>query len=83
MLNLSINDIKNTKLWEKAGIKLPTFDYEKVAAATEENPEWVHFGAGNIFRGYIAVLQQKLLNERKGLLPLNLDEEIMNGSCTL
>ena len=82
MLNLSINDIKNTKLWEKAGIKLPTFDYEKVAAATEENPEWVHFGAGNIFRGYIAVLQQKLLNEGKaksGIVAVEtFDEEIID-----
>ena len=82
MLNLSINDIKNRKIWEDAGIKLPTFDYDKVAAATAENPEWVHFGAGNIFRGFIAVLQQKLLNEGKANSAIvaveTFDEEIID-----
>ena len=32
---------------------------------TTDEPVWVHFGAGNIFRGFIAGLQQRLLN--KGL----------------
>ncbi len=64
-LVLSKEGIKNTEAWEKSGIELPKFDYEKMAAATYENPAWVHFGAGNIFRGFTAVLQQDLLN--KGL----------------
>ncbi|MDP4091685.1 MAG: mannitol dehydrogenase family protein, partial [Bacillota bacterium] len=38
---------------------------DKMSAATCENPTWIHFGAGNIFRGFIAMLQQTLLN--KGL----------------
>ena len=29
---------------------------------TWENPAWVHFGAGNIFRGFLAAAQQTLLN---------------------
>lgn len=65
-LTLSKESIKNTEAWEKAGIELPKFDYDKMAAATYENPTWVHFGAGNIFRGFTAVLQQNLLN--KGLV---------------
>ena len=32
---------------------------------TTDEPVWVHFGAGNIFRGFSAGLQQRLLN--KGL----------------
>jgi Mannitol-1-phosphate/altronate dehydrogenases len=32
-------------------------------SATEQAPVWVHFGAGNIFRGFIAVLQQRLLEQ--------------------
>ena len=86
MLNLSINDIKNTKIWEEVGIKLPIFDYDKVVAATKANPEWVHFGAGNIFRGFIAVLQQRLLNEGKansGIIAVEtFDEEIIDKVYT-
>jgi fructuronate reductase len=64
-LSLNKQDIKNTEAWNQAGIELPKFDYEKMEAATSENPTWIHFGAGNIFRGFIAVLQQTLLNTGK------------------
>lgn len=49
--------------WEEKGYELPRFDRSKVAAATKENPFWVHFGAGNIFRAFQANAVQKLLNE--------------------
>lgn len=44
------------------GYKLPSFDYEKVAKNTYENPTWIHFGAGNIFRAFQANVVQTLLN---------------------
>lgn len=62
MLKLSRECIKNRTQWENVGIELPQYDYDKMTADTKDNPTWVHFGAGNIFRGFIAVLQQKLLN---------------------
>lgn len=65
MLRLSKENIKNVSGWEQAGIELPHFNYDAMVAKTHENPTWVHFGAGNIFRGFIAVLQQKLLNLNK------------------
>lgn len=49
--------------WETAGFRLPRFDREAVAAATKENPFWIHFGAGNIFRAFQANVVQNLLNE--------------------
>ncbi|HEX7712906.1 MAG TPA: mannitol dehydrogenase family protein [Bacillota bacterium] len=62
MLKLSRENIKERREWEKAGIELPEFDYGKMVLATGQNPGWVHFGAGNIFRGFTAALQQRLLN---------------------
>ena len=60
---LSYEGLKDKAGWEKAGVKLPQFDYETVCAETEKNPVWVHIGAGNIFRAFIARTQQVLLNE--------------------
>lgn len=36
-MKLSINGIKNTTDWEKAGIKLPSYDVEKVAEDTKSH----------------------------------------------
>lgn len=61
-MKLSKSAIKDRQVWENAGIELPEFNIDKMQAVTKEEPTWVHFGAGNIFRGFIAVLQQELLN---------------------
>lgn len=47
----------------RGGIRLPKFDREKVTEATKENPFWIHFGAGNIFRAFQANVVQNLLND--------------------
>ncbi|MBP2032650.1 fructuronate reductase [Clostridium algifaecis] len=65
MLNLNKENIKKKDEWSKANISLPEFDYNEMCKKTIENPTWVHFGSGNIFRGFIAGLQQKLLNSGK------------------
>jgi len=65
MLKLNAESIKNAQPWQAAGIELPKFDREKIKANTKENPEWVHFGSGNIFRGFPAAMQQKLLVDGK------------------
>lgn len=63
MLELSNNGLKNRAEWEEKGYSLPAFDRERAAAATRENPFWVHFGAGNLFRAFQANVVQRLLNE--------------------
>ena len=48
---------------EAAHVELPKFDVKAVQEYTKTHPVWIHCGAGNIFRGFIAALQQNLLNE--------------------
>ena len=63
MLKLRKEYLKdNGAQWKKAGVKLPEYDIEAVSKRSEEKPLWVHFGAGNIFRAYIARLHQQLLD---------------------
>ncbi len=63
MLELKISQLSKKAEWEAAGVKLPDFDVEAMVAETAKNPVWLHFGAGNIFRGFIAELQQRLLEQ--------------------
>lgn len=62
-MELNYEGLKDRAAWEKAGVRLPGFDWKKMCQATEKAPVWVHFGAGNIFRGFIADLQQVLLED--------------------
>lgn len=48
--------------WKALGYELPEYDRTKVRMVTMENPTWLHFGAGNIFRGFPAAGLQMLLN---------------------
>lgn len=60
---LNYNGLTDRSGWEQAGVKLPRFDPAAVQSETRKNPVWVHIGAGNIFRAFIARTQQTLLNE--------------------
>ena len=55
--------LENKAAFESMGYALPAFDRETVAANTAARPEWVHFGAGNIFRAFVGSLCQQVLNE--------------------
>ena len=62
-MKLNKEALKERSEFEKKGIILPRFDSDIVFENTEKNPTWIHFGAGNIFRGFIARVAQVLLNE--------------------
>ena len=61
-MKLTNAGLRQAKDWEEHGVRLPSYDREAMIQATLEAPVWVHFGAGNIFRGFIAGLQQRLLD---------------------
>ena len=61
-MKLNANGLADRKQWEEKGYALPQFDREAVKAGTKENPFWIHFGPGNIFRAFQANVVQNLLN---------------------
>ena len=61
-MKVNLQDLRNTAEWEKAGVRLPRYDIAEMREKTRTAPIWVHFGAGNIFRAFIAALQQRLLD---------------------
>ncbi|WP_319415539.1 hypothetical protein [Marispirochaeta aestuarii] len=73
---------KNIPQWKAGGYQLPKYDIEKVRAATLASPVWVHFGSGNIARGYLAMLQQRLLDaghsDRGMIICSSWDEEVVD-----
>lgn len=60
-MKLTLEGIKDRKVWEEAGISLPSYDVGAVAEATRKKPVWVHFGAGNIFRIFIGGIADVLI----------------------
>ncbi len=62
-LDLSTLGLQDKAAWEAAGYALPQYDRAAVIEATKANPEWIHFGAGNIFKAFQCNVLQKLLNQ--------------------
>ena len=51
--------------WERKGYQLPKFDRAQIVKKTHEQPTWVHFGGGNIFRAFPAAILNDALNTGK------------------
>ena len=55
----------NAQEWIDKGYELPKFDLKAVKEKTYNEPTWVHFGAGNIFRAFTAAVLNDVLNSGK------------------
>ena len=64
-MKLNHKAIQNQQWWETRNILLPEYDLPEMRERTMRKPTWVHFGAGNLFRIYIAKIAQTLLNENQ------------------
>ena len=62
-MKLSHVGLQDQRAWVEAKIKLPSFSWDEMCSETIHAPIWLHFGAGNIFRGFIARLQNTLLEQ--------------------
>jgi len=68
--------------WQEKGYQLPTFDIKAVREKTYHEPTWLHFGAGNIFRAYLAAVLQGILDsglyDRGIIVAEGFDHEIID-----
>ena len=60
-MKLTLEGIKNTTVFQKAGILLPGYDVAAVSKKAKQAPRWAHFGIGNIFRIFIGGIADGLL----------------------
>ncbi len=61
-MKLNGESIRNRAEWEEKGYRLPAYDREAMIKRTRENPVWLHFGPGNIFKALHGMATERLLN---------------------
>lgn len=53
----------SSPFWKNKGFLLPKFDRASLRARTLKTPRCLHLGAGNIFRAFLAVIYQELIEQ--------------------
>ena len=81
-----LSDSYNAEEWRNKGYELPQFDIKAVRKNTFENPTWVHFGGGNIFRAFPAAILNDALNtgkyDRGVIVAETFDYEVIDKAYT-
>ncbi len=76
----------NRSEWEAKGYELPKFDIAAVRRKTHDQPTWVHFGGGNIFRAFPAAILNDALNtgryDRGVIVAETFDYEVVDKAYT-
>ncbi|MCQ2506580.1 MAG: mannitol dehydrogenase family protein [Lachnospiraceae bacterium] len=82
LTDLSSNFDAAKKEFEANGIEVFNYDRNELRKKTMENPTWLHFGAGNIFRAFPARVLDELLSKgicQSGLIVCEgFDEELID-----
>ncbi len=58
-----ISVCKEKELWREKGYHVFEYDRDAMIEETRKEPEWVHFGSGNLFRAFQAAFADRLLEE--------------------
>ena len=83
--NQTLFSLESEERWRATGIKPVGYNRAAVIERTKKSPAWVHFGAGNIFRAYLARAAQELIEQGcdKGVIAAEgYDYEIMDMTMT-
>ena len=60
-MKMTRTELKNSEFWKNTGIVLPSYDVETITIKAKNEPRWVHFGIGNIFRIFLGSIADGML----------------------
>lgn len=60
-MKLTDNYMTEREAFTTMGIEVPTFDQVDLVKTAKVTPTWVHFGGGNLFRGFHSEVAQELV----------------------
>ncbi|PHP52806.1 mannitol dehydrogenase family protein [Actinomyces ruminis] len=60
-MRLTIDGLQDRDAYRDAGVAVPAFDVAAMQAAGRARPRWLHLGAGNIFRVFLARIADDLI----------------------
>lgn len=81
---MELNDkgLREAKDFTEKGYIIADYNRGEMINRTIDNPEWIHFGSGNIFRAYMCNLSDKMLEQgltQTGIIAVGgRDEEVNN-----